>query len=224
LSTALVDRDSKESLTGKWIIELAEFPHIRREIEKVKAFFSRQADRFRRAYDRANRDWPRQCAFIASTNELEFIDVTGNRRFWPIPLARPADIEAIVRDREQLWAEAVYLCRHGFQWWLTPSLEAIAVEVQNAFLEDDTCDELIADWIEVNAGRDIQSRPLPFSTRAVLQGLGYGLSPEEGNKCILAAKADEIRVTRCLKRLGYVRDRHPRLVQGRRERFWRLPR
>ena len=56
LSTALVDRDSKESLTGKWIIELAEFPHIRREIEKVKAFFSRQADRFRRAYDRT-------CAF-----------------------------------------------------------------------------------------------------------------------------------------------------------------
>jgi predicted P-loop ATPase len=223
LSTALVDRDSKESLTGKWIIELAEFPHIRREIEKVKAFFSRQADRFRRAYDRANRDWPRQCAFIASTNELEFIDVTGNRRFWPIPLARPADIEAIVRDREQLWAEAVYLCRHGFQWWLTPSLEAIAVEVQNAFLEDDTWDELIADWIEVNAGRDIQSRPLPFSTRAVLQGLGYGLSPEEGDKRIVATKADEIRVTRCLKRLGYVRDRHPRLVQRRRERFWRPP-
>ena len=73
LSTALIDRDSKESLTGKWTVELAEFPHIRREAEKVKAFFSRQADRFRRAYDRANRDWPRQCAFIGSTNELEFI-------------------------------------------------------------------------------------------------------------------------------------------------------
>ena len=40
LSTALIDRDSKESLTGKWVIELAEFPHIRREVEKVKAFFS----------------------------------------------------------------------------------------------------------------------------------------------------------------------------------------
>jgi putative DNA primase/helicase len=223
LSTTLVDRDSKESLTGKWIVELAEFPHIRREIEKVKAFFSRQADRFRRAYDRANRDWPRQCAFIASTNELEFIDVTGNRRFWPIPLARPADIEAIVRDREQLWAEAVYLYRQAFQWWLTPSLEAIAAEVQNAFLEDDTWDELIANWIELKAGRDTQSRLLPFSTRAVLQGLGYGLSPVEGDKCIVATKADEIRVTRCLKRLGYVRDRHPRLVHRRRERFWRSP-
>ena len=35
LSTALIDRDTKESLTGKWLIELAEFPHIRREIERV---------------------------------------------------------------------------------------------------------------------------------------------------------------------------------------------
>jgi predicted P-loop ATPase len=138
-------------------------------------------------------------------------------------LARPADIEAIERDREQLWAEAVYLYRQGFQWWLAPSLETIAAEVQNAFLEDDTWDGLIADWIELKAGRDIQSRPLPFSTRAVLQGLGYGLSPEEGDKRIVATKADEIRVTRCLKRLGYVRDRHPRLVQRRRERFWRPP-
>jgi hypothetical protein len=53
--------------------------------------------------------------------------------------------------------------------------------------------------------------------------LGYGLSPEEGDKWTVATKADEMRVTRCLKRLGYVRDRHPRLVQGRRERFWRPP-
>jgi hypothetical protein len=220
LSTALVDRDTKESLTGKWIFELAEFPHIRREVEKVKAFFSRPADRFRRAYDRANRDWPRQCAFIASANELELFDVTGNRRYWPIPLAKPADFEATERDREQLWAEAVYLYRQGFQWWLTPSLETIAAEVQDAFLEDDTWDELIADWIELKAPRDEQRRVLPFSTRAVLQGLGYALSPKEGDKRTLATKADEIRVARCLKRLGYVRDRHPRFVQGRRERFW----
>ena len=221
LSTALIDRDSKESLTGKWIIELAEFPHIRREIEKVKAFFSRQADRFRRAYDRTNRDWPRQCAFIASSNELEFIDVTGNRRFWPIPLGRPADIEATERDREQLWAEAVHLYRQGFQWWLTPSLEAIAATVQEAFLEDDIWDELIADWIKGKARRDEQGKRLPFSTRAVLRALGYGLSPEEADKRIVATKAEGLRVTRCLKRLEYVRDRHPRLVQGRRERFWR---
>jgi predicted P-loop ATPase len=115
----------------------------------------------------------------------------------------------------------VHLYRQGFQWWLTPSLEAIAAKVQEAFLEDDTWDEPIADWIERKAPRNEQSTLLPFSTRTVLRALGYGLSPEEQDKRIVATKAEELRVTRCLKRLGYVRDRHPRLVQGRRERFWR---
>jgi len=94
--------------------------------------------------------------------------------------------------------------------------------MQEAFLENDIWDELIADWIEHKALRDRPTEsPLPFSTRAVLRGLGYGLSPEEGDKRIVATKADEMRATRCLKRLGYVRDRHPRLAQGHRERFWR---
>ena len=132
ISTSLLDRDTKESLNGKWLIELAEFPHIKKEVEKVKGFFSRQTDRYRRAYDYANRDWGRQCVFMASTNELVFIDTTGNRRFWPIPMKGPADVEAIARDRDQLWAEAVHWFNNGFAWWLPPSLEAIAAEMQGA--------------------------------------------------------------------------------------------
>ena len=121
VSTALIDRDTKDSLVGKWIVELAEFPHIRREIEKVKAFFSRQTDRFRRAYAVLTRDWPRRCVFIATTNELEFIDTTGNRRFWPVQMRAPADVKAIERDRDQLWAEAVH--------WYSQRLQVVAAAV-----------------------------------------------------------------------------------------------
>jgi predicted P-loop ATPase len=131
-----------------------------------------------------------------------------------------ADVDAILRDREQLWAEAVYRYRQGFQWWLMPSLEAITAEVQDTFVEEDTWDELIADWVKLKAPRNEQGKLLPFSTLAVLRGLGYGLTPREDDKRIMATKSEEMRVTRCLKRLGYVRDPHPRLVQGRRERFW----
>ena len=45
LSVDLVDKDTKKALVAKWLIELAEFPHIKKEIEKVKAFFSRGTDR-----------------------------------------------------------------------------------------------------------------------------------------------------------------------------------
>ena len=34
VSANLIDRDTKESLSGKWILELAEFPHIKRESRK----------------------------------------------------------------------------------------------------------------------------------------------------------------------------------------------
>jgi hypothetical protein len=221
MSTSLIDRDTKESLVGKWIVELAEFPHIRKEIERVKGFFSRQVDRFRRAYDRSNRDWSRQNAFIASANELEFIDTTGNRRFWPVPMNRPADVAAIARDREQLWAEAVHRYREGFEWWLSPNLEEIAREMQDAFLEDDVWDAPIGDWIDNKALRDRKTgEVLPFTTRDVLRGIGYAHTPGEEDKQMVATKADQMRAANCLKRLGYRRDTHPRRVQGRRDRCW----
>ena len=115
LSPDLTEKDTKDSLVGKWLVELAEIPHVRKEVERVKAFFSRQTDRYRRAYDRMTNDWPRQCVFMGSSNDLEFIDVTGNRRFWPVEVAGPIDVAPIVRDRDQLWAEAVHMFVAGFE-------------------------------------------------------------------------------------------------------------
>jgi predicted P-loop ATPase len=225
VSTALIDRDTKESLSGKWILELAEFPHIRKEVDKVKAFFSRQTDRYRRAYDRLNRDWKRQCVFMATANDLEFIDPTGNRRFWPILMSGPADVEKIITDRGQFWAEAMHWLHAGFEWWLTPSLEAIAAEMQANFLEDDVLETPISEWIELHHPDDADGQCAPFSTPEVLKGLGYALRPGRdllGHPLTVASKADHMRVSSCLKRLSYVRDKHPRTMpNGRRERCWK---
>jgi putative DNA primase/helicase len=139
-------------------------------------------------------------------------------------MSKPANVAAIARDREELWAEAKHWYRAGFDWWLSPSLEAIAGDMQNAFLEEDVWDALIEDWIQHRAPRDQQTEELlPFTTHAVLWGIGYGLTPGEEDKPIIATKADQIRAATCLRRLGYRRDRNPRRVQGRRERFWGGP-
>ena len=127
---------------------LAEFPHPAR-IDKVKALLA--PDRpFRRAYAVLTRDWPRRCVFVATTNELEFIDTTGNRRFWPVQMRAEADVKAIERDRDQLWAEAVHWYGSGYKWWLPPKLEAIAAAIQGDYLETDAWDDKFADWL---AGR-----------------------------------------------------------------------
>jgi predicted P-loop ATPase len=204
LATTVGDRDAKESMTGKWLIELSEFPHMRRDVDRVKAFFSRQTDRYRKAYGRANGDHPRQCVFCATTNELEFLDTSGNRRVWPTRLAAPVNLEAIRRDRDQLWAEAVHLYDQAYAWWLPPSLEAIAAEIQAAYAEEDTWDEQILDALDHKfpIDRNTGARP-PFTLHDVLRGIGFCFIQGEPN---CARKGDEMRAARRLRQLGYQRD------------------
>jgi predicted P-loop ATPase len=194
LSTELMERDTKESLTGKWLVELAEMPHAKKEVERVKAFFSRQSDRYRRAYDRTTNDWPRQCVFMGSSNDLELIDATGNRRFWPVEIAGPIDIERITADRDQLWAEAVRLYEGGYAWWLGANIEAIAGEQQGRFQDEDTWTEELRAWIE-----EIENRR-PFTLVEALTG-ALGLDHKQ------IGRPEQYRAAACLKGLGFRRRR-----------------
>jgi predicted P-loop ATPase len=235
VSPNLIDRDTKESLTGKWIIELAEIPHIRRDNEKVKAFFSRQADRFRQAYGRATEDRERQCVFCGTSNDLQLTSETGNRRFWPAQVAKRVDVAAIERDREQLWAEAVHLYNKGFPWWLPPDIEAIANQRQADFLEEDTWVAHVGDWLDGHGAGDAvidtrdnarliaerkAARQRGFTTREVLAGLGFSNRPGDTNA---AKKSDEARAVRALKLLRYRYDPHRTRRGGRRDRLWYPP-
>jgi hypothetical protein len=82
-------------------------------------------------------DHPRQCVFAGTINPLEgyLNDPTGARRFWPV-VCRDIDLETLVRDRDQLWAEARVRFQAGMPWWLdTPELEALARPEQEARCE-----------------------------------------------------------------------------------------
>ncbi|WOL41348.1 VapE family protein (plasmid) [Pyramidobacter sp. YE332] len=64
-------------------------------------FLSGTMDRFRVAYGRRTAEYPRQCIFVATTNECEFLrDRTGNRRFWI------ADIPKSARPKKDVFAWA----------------------------------------------------------------------------------------------------------------------
>jgi putative DNA primase/helicase len=82
----------------------------------VKAFASRTHDRARPAYGRCRIDLPRRGVIWATTNNHEYLkSQTGNRRFWPISVAviHPIDLDGLVRDRDQLLAEAAYFEEKG---------------------------------------------------------------------------------------------------------------
>lgn len=111
-------KDACQQLAGKWIIEFGEMAAwSKADAETGKRFISTRIDNYRPAYGRRNRDFRRQCIFGGTTNTGEFIgDSTGGARFWPVDVGT-IDVEALRRDRAQLWAEAVILYKAGEKWW-----------------------------------------------------------------------------------------------------------
>ena len=138
LPSDLKHKDAKDHLRGKWIIELPELAQFKRnEIETVKAFLSRRHEQYRPSYGRHEISYPRQCVFVGSTNENEYlVDVTGNRRFWCVACGT-LDLDALLRDRDQLWAEAVSLYLQGTPWHLTGEVAHFAsIEAQSRVTVD----------------------------------------------------------------------------------------
>lgn len=170
--TTLEGKEGMEQLRRAWVVELGELSSIKRsDVEQVKAHLSKQVDIYRAAYARRVLEHPRQCVFCGTTNEALFLKGdTGNRRFWVIPVV--AELrkyrdwsEAIRRDRDQLWAEAVHYYKQGEPLYLSEELEAQAKQRQQDF-NDDNDDPIVAmldkylnTLLPVNWGTmDIQAR------------------------------------------------------------------
>lgn len=169
----LETKDAPMQLVGRWIVELAELKAIRNsQIERVKSFITQCTDTFRPPYGRRTAQFPRQCVFIATTNETEYLrDRTGNRRYWPVRCQR-IDLDGLLRDRDQLWAEAVHEFQAGTQWHLTDA-EAALANVQQA--ERVYVTELEQD-VAAYLTRERQAGRAEITVREVLT-YGLGLDP-----------------------------------------------
>ena len=147
------DKTAPEKLQGQWILELGELAGLKKvDVETVKAFITRQDDKFRHSYGYSVEDHPRQCIIVGSTNNEDgFLrDITGNRRFWPVTCAtggahRPWQVADVV---EQLWAEAYMLYQHGEPLYLTPEVERLAETEQSGALESDAREGVVEEYLE----------------------------------------------------------------------------
>ena len=111
-------KEQLEAVEGKWLYEIAECDGMDRvSLTKIKAFVTRQYDRARKAYGRNRSEVPRSCIFIGTSNDKElFRDPTGERRSWPVG-SRKYDRQAFLKNREQIFAEAV-ATEPGAKLWL----------------------------------------------------------------------------------------------------------
>jgi len=198
-------KDSCQDLRGVWVIELSEFSAIRPgEVEKVKAYVSRRVDHYRPSYGRRSIDVPRQCVFIGTTNDIEYLsDPTGGRRYWPVTCSQ-LDPEALARDRDQIWAEAVAAFHAGETWWLDDDELCRAAQVEQELRRiEDPWEETIAAWLNNPTKRHPDGTRMPFELDdgrvTVGQILEHAISKPEERQ----SKSDQMRVGKILRLLGW---------------------
>jgi len=200
----LGSKDAAMQSAGVWCIEISELAAISRvTVERVKAWLSRQKDRFRPPYGKLIKEQPRQSVAAGTTNVDNFlVDDTGNRRMWSVRCGT-IDLDALRADRDQLWAEARDRYRLDEKWWLhEPSLIAAAAEMQAEFTDDDIWTECIMEFI---AGHE--SIGLPQLLRDCL-----GIFVQDQNQ------SHKKRVASILRRAGWTR-KQERVVGGK--QVWR---
>lgn len=152
--TTVQGKESYEQVLGVWIMEVGELAGMRKaEVEAIKLFLTKRTDRFRPAYGRRTQEFPRQCIFIGSTNETQFLrDTTGNRRFWVVdtPNEPPKDFwkELTPETVRLIWAEAVEIYRKGEPLYLSKEMEAVARKVQAAYEEENPKAGIVAEYLE----------------------------------------------------------------------------
>ena len=144
--------EAAHELAQGWRDRLAEWnlgPGDVADLLTLKAFCSRTVDRVRPPYGRSSIDVPRRCVFIGTTNEGGYLtDPTGNRRFWPLEVIAEVDVEALRRDRDQLWAEASALEAQGVSIVLDQGLWSLAAERQAEETTEDPWADLVRQFIE----------------------------------------------------------------------------
>jgi len=149
------DKTAAEKLQGYWIHEIGEMAGMRKaELEKVKAFVSRQDDKYRASFGRRVTPHPRQCIFFGTTNsENGYLrDITGNRRFWNVKVTgegrmKPWDLDQETVD--QIWAEVIVLSNAGEELFLDHTLEDYARKEQSEAMEQDDREGLVARYLDM---------------------------------------------------------------------------
>lgn len=158
--TGVQGKEAYEQLQGAWIIEMGELTATRRaDNEAIKHFLTKRVDSYRVAYGRQVTDFPRQCIFVGTTNDYQFLkDRTGNRRFWPVEVHVQEPKLNLWRELtkaeiDQVWAEAKERYHEGEKLYLTGSLEEEAKRRQELHREETPMLGIIKEYLE---------KPLPI--------------------------------------------------------------
>lgn len=130
-------KDSKIIVCEYFLINLDELETTTKdEIGLIKSLMTTEIISYRYPYERRTGNYRHRANFIASINRIHFLDdFTGTRRFLPIEI-ESFDLDKIRSqyiDIYQVWAQAKYLFKNGFQYWFDFNEIQIVLENNKQF-------------------------------------------------------------------------------------------
>jgi Virulence-associated protein E/Bifunctional DNA primase/polymerase, N-terminal/Primase C terminal 1 (PriCT-1) len=226
LSMSLEGKDSHIMLHKYWVAELAELDALTRTEEaRMKAFVTMQADNYVPKYSNVSVSIPRRTIFVGTTNEKGgyLKGQSGNTRYMPLWIGKRVDVDAFMRDREQIFAEAKehYQTRLAHWWDMADDTVDSAIEERERRRESNYYEDALHEWLTV--GRFAQAI---YDGASVVQFQPHETSWPEIARWFLKLDTPErwkdrglqIQIANALKSLGW----HPANVWkwGRSARIW----
>lgn len=190
--------DSKEAhmaVAGCWVAELAELDTLRKTTEtRLKSFVSQQTDDYIPKYSNHRMSHPRRTVFIGTTNDENYLPGNSGNTRW-LPVKTPwFDLDKVEREREQLFAEALFIFKTtpDVKWWeepeaLQPELarERKSRQIENVY-EDDlslwldnkgiteiTWPRLAVEYLQMEKPESWKDKRVQIEITAALKSLGW---------------------------------------------------
>ncbi len=188
--TTFSGKDAMEQVQGCWIIEAGELAGFNRaEMNDVKAFLSRQEDRYREPYGKRTSYFPRQCIIVGTTNDTEFLkDETGNRRFWPVDLGKTEPVKNVWQDLPAevplIWAEARERYLAGGMLDLTGEAAEEALKQQERHRIDNVKEGLVREFLEIPITQDWYRKNIYQRRMDIQSGLLENATERRDRICI----------------------------------------
>ncbi|HGW1092419.1 TPA: VapE domain-containing protein [Klebsiella pneumoniae] len=214
ISFADKDDDLARKMRGCLVAEISELRGLNtKDLESIKAWVTRTHDKWVPKFKEFTTIFARRGIPLGSSNEDEFLaDKTGNRRWLPVDVIEMVSTDAIVRDRELLWAEARETFKRlgGIQF---RDAERLGASVHEQYTIKDAWLETVEKWLDTP---DLMTNEIPrnceFLRASDVLRDAIGLDPRH------IGKREEMRISNVLQNCGYKRAQ--RRIDGKMTRIF----
>lgn len=157
-----IETNYAEKLKRAWIVSFDEICTLKKkEVERIKTFFSETSDSQRLAYRREVTTYKRHVVFCGSTNEMNFLKdstVSVERRYWVLETTRTMQ-NCIIQELtdeivDQIWAEALHWYQENKNLYMDLSSDEIDMMAKQQTKYQSSNEDEIIDYIRLILSRN----------------------------------------------------------------------